>query len=219
MNDVANTFLLIYASLFPIVNPVGGAPIFLAATRYCTKAERNALARRVATNSFLLLFGSMFVGSHVLQFFGIALPVVSVAGGLVVSAFAWRLLHASADRFDQRSPRSPDEPVTPAEAFYPLTMPLTVGPGSISVAVTLGSQRPMEAMPASELALLAGAAALGLLAVALTIYVCYRFAEKTAATIGEAATNVIVRLTAFILLCIGIQIIWKGYTGLTQIAT
>ncbi len=72
---------MIYASLFPIVNPVGGAPLFLAATRYCTKAERNALARRVATNSFLLLFGSLFVGSHVLQFFGIALPVVSVAGG------------------------------------------------------------------------------------------------------------------------------------------
>ena len=57
------------------------------------------------------------------------------------------------------------------------------------------------------------------LAIALTIYVCYRFAETTASTIGEAATNVIVRLTAFILLCIGIQIVWKGYNGLIQIAT
>jgi multiple antibiotic resistance protein len=219
VNDVANTFLLIYASLFPIVNPVGGAPIFLGLTRYLTNAERAGLARRVAINSFLLLFCSLFVGSHVLEFFGIALPVVSVAGGLVVSAFAWRLLHANIERVDHRAARSGDEPVAPTDSFYPLTMPLTVGPGSISVAITLGSQRPTESMDYTQMILLGAAAVLGLVAIALTIYLSYRFAEKTAATIGESATNVIVRLTAFILLCIGIQIIWRGYNGLSGIAT
>lgn len=219
MNDVANTFLLIYASLFPIVNPVGGAPIFLGLTRYLSDEERRSLAARVAINSFLLLFCSLFVGSHVLEFFGIALPVVSVAGGLVVSAFAWKLLHANIERVDHRGARSGDAPVAPTDSFYPLTMPLTVGPGSISVAITLGSQRPTEGMTYSQLVLLGGAAVMGLVAIAVTIYLSYRFAEKTAATIGESATNVVVRLTAFILLCIGIQIIWKGYSGLTQIAT
>ncbi len=218
MNDFANTFLLVYASLFPIVNPVGGAPIFLGLTRYLSDAERARLARSVAINSFLLLFCSLFVGSHVLEFFGIALPVVSVAGGLVVSAFAWRLLHASAERFDQRLDRTSGEPVAPTDSFYPLTLPLTVGPGSISVAITLGSQRP-AGLDHADMVTVVAAATLGLLAIAATIYLSYRFAEKTAATIGESATNVIVRLTAFILLCIGIQIIWKGYSGLTQIAT
>ncbi len=74
-------------------------------------------------------------------------------------------------------------------------------------------------MDYTQMVLLGAAAVLRILAIALTIYLSYRFAEKTAATIGESATNVIVRLTAFILLCIGIQIIWKGYNGLSGIAT
>ena len=92
MGEIVNSFLLVYAALFPIVNPVGSAPIFLGLTRGSSKDERNVLARRVAINGFFLLLGSLFVGSHVLEFFGITLPVVRIAGGLVVSAFAWKLL-------------------------------------------------------------------------------------------------------------------------------
>src|SRR6516164_5808538 len=93
VNLFANTFLLIYAGLFPIVNPIGGGPIFLNMTRPWSVSEREALARRVAVNSFLLLVGALFIGSHVLAFFGITLPVVRVAGGFMVSAFGWKLLH------------------------------------------------------------------------------------------------------------------------------
>lgn len=218
MNDIANTFLLVYAGLFPIVNPVGGAPIFLSLTRHCTTRERNTLARKVAINGFLLLLGSLFVGSHVLQFFGITLPVVSIAGGLVVSAFAWRLLHANVERVEPRAAEPGSALAAPVDSFYPLTLPLTVGPGSISVAITFGSQRPAAGMDYAELAILGGAATAGLAAIALTIYVCYRFAERIRATLGDSGTNVLVRLTAFILLCIGIQIVWNGYKGLRAFA-
>ena len=102
MTDFFNAFLLVYAGLFPVINPIGGAPIFLGLTSSCQEAERNALARRVAINSFLLLAGSMFVGSHLLVFFGITLPVVRVAGGLVLIAFGWKLLHNGAELEDQR---------------------------------------------------------------------------------------------------------------------
>jgi multiple antibiotic resistance protein len=95
-------------------------------------------------------------------------------------------------------------------------MPLTVGPGSIAVAITLGSQRPRVDLPA--VALLAGAAVAGLIAIAVTIYVCYRFAEGTVQVLGQNGTNVLVRLSAFILLCIGIQILWYGYSTLADIA-
>ena len=91
-NTLANAFLLVYAGLFPIVNPIGGAPIFLGLTRECTDQERNALALRVTLNSFFLLLGSLFVGSYVLEFFGITLPIVRIAGGLVVTATGWNLL-------------------------------------------------------------------------------------------------------------------------------
>ena len=218
VNDFVNTFLLVYAGLFPIVNPVGGAPIFLGLTRHCTDAERHALSGRVAVNGFFLLLGSLFVGSHVLEFFGITLPVVRIAGGLVVTAFGWKLLQAGEEPDDRRAADTAGNPLAPTDAFYPLTMPLTVGPGSISVAITLGSQRPKEATDLAHLALLGGAAVAGLIAIAVTIFVCYRFAERIVAALGENGTNVLVRLSAFILLCIGIEIIWNGYSALAGIA-
>jgi multiple antibiotic resistance protein len=213
MAEVANVFLLVYAGLFPIINPFGGAPIFLSATAGRSTAQRNALARGVAVNSFLLLVGSMFVGSHVLEFFGITLPVVRVAGGLVVSVFAWKLLQSGAD-LDGPRLAAPERPHSDDESFYPLTMPLTVGPGSISVAIALGSQRPLQTQEWVQLALLGGAALAALLAIAATIYVCYRFADRVIARLGSRGTNVVVRLSAFILLCIGIQILWTGYSAL-----
>src|SRR3954467_1227546 len=133
MNDFANAFLLVYAGLFPILNPIGSAPIFLGLTSACSEAERNALAGRVGINSILLLAGSMFIGTHLLVFFGTTLPVVRIAGGLVLIAFAWRLLHHGAELEEQRSSQASGQ-ATAVDSFYPLTMPLTVGPGSIAVA-------------------------------------------------------------------------------------
>ncbi len=214
MSDVINSFLLIYAGLFPIVNPVGGAPIFLGLTPGLTQAERNAIARRVAVNGFCLLLGSLLVGSHVLEFFGITLPIVRIGGGLVVVAFAWRLLDANTVSTEQRSAGGAARPIPPIDAFYPLTMPLTVGPGSMSVAITLGSQRPKVPESLAHLALLGGGAVAGLMVMALTIYLCYRFADRIVAALGASGTNVLMRLSAFILLCIGIQIMWNGYSAL-----
>jgi multiple antibiotic resistance protein len=211
MQEAANIFLLVYAGLFPIVNPVGGAPIFLALTHHNSDEVRRSLARRVAVNGFVLLLGSLFVGSHVLVFFGITLPVVRIAGGLAVASFAWRLLRDGAAAADDRNEA---HQCTTVDAFYPLTMPLTVGPGSIAVAIALGAQRPQEATGLLDILLLASAASVGLAAIALTIFVCYRFAGQMVAFLGTSGINVMIRLTAFILLCIGIQIIWSGYSAL-----
>jgi multiple antibiotic resistance protein len=213
LNAFADTFLLTYASLFPIVNPIGSAPIFLSLTRRYTGEERQALARRVAINSFLLLLGSLFVGSHVLAFFGITLPVVRIAGGLVVTAFGWKLLHAGETPDILRKPDSGGVTRGPSDAFYPLTMPLTVGPGSIAVAVTLGSQRP-NAVDVPHLAIIGGAAIGGLLAISATVYVAYRFAERMVRLLGEGGLKVMIQLSAFILLCIGVEIVWSGWSAL-----
>jgi multiple antibiotic resistance protein len=213
LGDFVNSILLVFAGLFPIVNPVGDAPIFLTLTRHSGMRERHLLASKVAINSFILLTGSLFLGSYVLVFFGITLPVLRIAGGLVVTAFGWKLLHAG-DNPDERDDDA--QPNIAIDAFYPLTMPLTVGPGSISVAITLGTQRPAGEQNMTELATLALAGVLGLAAVALSIYVCYRFAETIISVLGERGTDVVMRLSAFILLCIGIQIIWNGYSSLVH---
>jgi multiple antibiotic resistance protein len=213
MTAFANAFLLVFAGLFPILNPVGTAPIFLALTSSCTEAERTALARRVAINSVLLLAGSMFIGSYLLVFFGITLPVVRIAGGLVLTAFGWKLLHDGVEREDNRSSEAKSHS-TAIDSFYPLTMPLTVGPGSIAVAIGLGSQRPEGSLTLSQVALLGGSAIAGVVALTFTVYVCYRFAKRTTALLGENGVNVVIRLSAFILLCIGIQVLWTGYSTL-----
>jgi multiple antibiotic resistance protein len=213
MTAYANAFLLVYAGLFPILNPIGTAPVFLGLTSSCTEDERSALARRVAINSVLLLAGSMFIGSYLLVFFGITLPVVRIAGGLVLIAFGWKLLHSGVEPEDKRSIGTTRHS-TAIDAFYPLTMPLTVGPGSIAVAIGLGSQRPEGALKLWQLALLAGSILAGIVALTFTVYVCYRFAERLLALLGENGVNVIIRLSAFILLCIGIQVLWTGYSAL-----
>jgi multiple antibiotic resistance protein len=209
LNAISNAFFLVYAALFPIVNPIADAPLFLGLTQFCTDAQRILLARRIALNSFFLLVGSLFIGSHVLEFFGISLPVVRIGGGLVVTAFGWKLLNSGPEASDTEAVATETLP----DAFYPLTMPLTVGPGSMSVAITLGSQRP-KAASLEQLALLACSAIAGIAAIAITVYFSYRFAQRLVKLLGPHGTQVVVRLSAFILLCIGIQIFWSGWSDL-----
>src|SRR5271154_1683928 len=146
--EVAKNILLIVSALFPIVNPLGGSPIFLALTRDSPAPIRMILARRVAMNSFILLVASFLIGSHILAFFGISIPVVQVGGGLVVISTGWALL---SKKDEQERHGQVQKSVNPLDvfrnAFYPLTLPLTVGPGSIAVAITLGANEPRHLGP------------------------------------------------------------------------
>jgi len=211
--DLLREVLLIVGALFPIVNPLGGAPVFLSLTRDVSASVRCMLARKVAINGFILLLVSIFIGTHILAFFGISLSVVQVGGGLVVISTGWKLLHHSADEDTARRRMSTVE--ASKQAFYPLTLPLTVGPGSISVAITVGANRP-QGSAMTAVALLG--ALLGATIVALSIYLCYRFAGQIARALGEAAMNVILRLSSFILICIGVQIVWNGVQTMLKTA-
>jgi multiple antibiotic resistance protein len=208
---ILKSCLVVLTALFPIVNPLGNTPIFLSLTPGYSSEARTILSRKIALNSFWLLTGSMLIGSHILSFFGISIPVVQVGGGFVVISTGWSLLQ---QREDEHSRSQAQKKITSRDianrAFYPLTLPLTVGPGSISVALTLGVN---EAPQRSNLVRLI-AAIIGPALVALTIYLSYRFAERIARVLGETAMNVIVRLTSFILLCIGVQIVWGGIRAL-----
>jgi multiple antibiotic resistance protein len=215
LGDLAKNTLLLVGALFPIVNPIGNTPIFLSLTRGLSAGGRAALARMIALNGLILILTSIFIGTHILAFFGISLPVVQVGGGLVVISTGWALLRQSND--DQAdgkdSPRECNEADYSRQAFYPLTLPLTVGPGTISVAITVGANRP----EGSEWrwTLIAGML-LGSLLIAASIYVSYRFAERIGRTLGDSAMNVIIRLSSFILVCIGVQILWNGLSTLLR---
>jgi multiple antibiotic resistance protein len=91
------TALLIIGALFPIVNPLGNVPIFLSLTEGFTSDTRTVLARKISLNGFVLLAVSILIGTHILAFFGISLPVVQVGGGMVVISTAWSLLNRKDD--------------------------------------------------------------------------------------------------------------------------
>lgn len=214
MNGVLTAFLLTFAGLFPIVNPFEAAPFFLGLTAGLSTAERTVLARKAAINGFALLLGSMVLGPWLLEFFGIELPVVRIAGGLVVTALGWKLL-SQESWSDHGSTGMSQGEERKVGSFYPLTMPLTVGPGSMSVAITIGSRKPVSEIHLADIAEHAIGALAGVVAIAITIYIAYRFAESFARLLGATGLEVMVRLSAFILMCIGIEIIWTGYSALT----
>src|ERR1700692_3395885 len=155
MGVALTTLLLAFGALFSIVNPLSGAFIFFGATHELDPRVRTQVSRWVAIYSFSIVTVSLYVGAYVLSFFGISIPVLRVAGGIVVAMSGWRMLNEP-DATEQRrsetpSPRSIHVP-TSRLAFYPLTMPLTTGPGTISVAISLGAGRP-SGFHASSLAL------------------------------------------------------------------
>jgi len=207
--QTVRSIILIVSALFPIVDPLGGSPIFLSLTSQYLPAARRALSRQIAINSFFLLVGSYVIGTHILAFFGISLPAVQVGGGLVVISTGWTLLKRRDEDERDAVHRNAHHQEAFHQAFYPLTLPLTVGPGSISVAVTLGANAAHSGF--NILAILA--AIVGSAVIALTIFLCYGFADRLARMLGVTAMTVIVRLTSFLLVCIGVQIVWNGVSA------
>ena len=216
MLEAAKSLLLILSAIFPIVDPIGGSPFFLALTGEYSSDARKALSWRIAVDSFVLLVGSYFVGTYILAFFGISLPVVQVGGGMVLIAMGWATLMES----DEACDRSTRKGLAPQDvfhrAFYPLTLPLTVGPGSISVAITLGANAAHRhtLQPLTILTALVGFAL-----IAVSIFVCYGFADRLARTLGQTAMTVITKLSSFLLVCIGVQIGWNGVKELLESVT
>jgi multiple antibiotic resistance protein len=206
--EALKTTILVISALFPIVNPLGGSPIFLALTREYSAPARRMLARQIAVNSFILLIASLFTGTHVLAFFGISLPVVQVGGGLIVISTGWSLLKQKEEDDDRgKAHREMDPQDIFRHAFYPMTLPLTVGPGSISVAITLGANAARH-LP-QNLPDIIGAV-IGSALIALSVFVCYGFADRLARLLGATGMTVIMRLSSFLLVCIGVQIFWNG---------
>jgi multiple antibiotic resistance protein len=188
------------------------APIFLSMTADLPAHGRHVLARKVALNAFLLLIAAMVLGSHILGFFGISIPIVRVAGGLLVIANGWRLINAEDTTHDATpSPRDASEREIGRRAFYPLTFPLTTGPGSVSVAVTLGARLTENG---AGLDLISEVVAVAI--VAATVFLSYRFASRLVHSLGPTGTSVFLRLSSFILLCIGVAIFWSGLEALIR---
>jgi multiple antibiotic resistance protein len=212
-------FALGFSALLPLINPLGSALIFLGLVGAAPIDIYRGLARRIAINTVIFLAVIQLIGSYLLGFFGISLPIVQVSGGIVIAMIAWALLNQPDSTPSPEKTEAAAPAVTPAEidslqqkAFYPFTFPITAGPGCIVVMLTLSvhtEQTTLEDKVLAHVGLF-----IAILLLSALIYLCYAYAPKIARTISPATAHGILRVVAFILLCIGVQIAWNGLSDL-----
>jgi multiple antibiotic resistance protein len=214
-----NYFVLSFSALLPLINPLGSALIFLSLVGPAPIPVYHSLARRIAINTVLFLVTIDLVGSALLRFFGISLPIVQVSGGLVIAAIAWSLLNQeSTDPSSEKMQAAAQMQTTDfigdlrQKTFYPFTFPITAGPGCIVVMLTLAAHTPQR--PISDNLFAHAGLLLAILVLCLSVYLCYAHAHRIAHRISPSTAHGILRVIAFILLCIGVQIAWNGLVPL-----
>ena len=197
-----------------MVNPIGDAPIFLSLTRSYPPSAQKVLARKIAGYGFALLAVSFLFGSEILSFFGITLGVIQITGGLIVASTGWSLLNQQVAASSEEEASATLEDAL-QHAFYPLTLPITVGPGCISIAITLGAHLRHQAGAGFEHGYPRHflAALLGMFLLCVLVWVCYANANRLVKMLGTSGTNIVTRLSAFILMAIGVQIMWNGVSS------
>jgi multiple antibiotic resistance protein len=214
------SFLLAFSALLPLINPLGSALVFLGLVGDAPAAVYRSLARRIAINTIIFLAIIELLGSALLNFFGISLPIVQFSGGIVIAAMAWGLLNepdASANtRNKQEELEVRNEPDTRAleqKAFYPFTFPVTAGPGTLVVTLTLTAHASEDQGITHNVANHLGIFLAALVLSAL-VYLCYAYAPAITRKIPPSTAHGFLRVVAFILLCIGVQIAWNGLSVL-----
>lgn len=209
--QLLHAVLLIVGALLPVVNPPGNVPIFLNLTQGCDEATRRDLARHIAAYSFALLLGSMLLGTLVLRLFDLSVAALQVAGGAVVCALGWNLLHYEPRAEDTRTDPEQARQVALGRAFYPLTLPVSVDAGVIAVAITLGAH---HGQTLQDRLMQLIAAVLGSTVIAASLLLVYRYAGRVSRWIGTKGMEVMLRLSALLVLSIGVQIVWNGVKSL-----
>ncbi|HVZ07766.1 MarC family protein [Rhodopila sp.] len=206
MQSAVNAFLLGFPALFSIVNPISGALIFQQMTGHLPQPEQARLARQVAVNCLIVMIAALWAGSYVLAFFGISLAALRVAGGSVVALTGWTLMNAP-DKREEHKQEQASHAGGEDIALFPLTVPITTGPGSVAVAIALGAGHPwgLSHLLLYELGLTTAAVALSGI-----IWLFYRSAERVTGMMGPNGRRTVTRVAAFLLLCIGVQILISG---------
>ncbi len=212
-------FALGFSALLPLVNPLGSAFVFLGLVGLAPISTYRSLARKIALNTIIFLVVIALVGSSLLAFFGISLPIMQVSGGIVIAMIGWSLLNQKDSAPSPEKTQAALPAVTEAEisslkgkAFYPFTFPITVGPGSLVVMLTLSIHAKQPAL--AQTALAYAGLLIAILVLSASVYLCYAYAPKIVHSISPTTAHGILRVVAFILFCIGIQITWNGLSDL-----
>ena len=203
LTSLLREFLFGFGTLFAIINPYGLSFVFLDRTKSLSDTERRVLARHVAISAFGVLVVSLFAGAVILRFFGISLPALRIGGGLVVAVSGWQMLHEKPPPEGQASVAPPSSEALKRMIIFPLTIPLTTGPGTIATAIALSANQPAAIQGALVSLIVA-------IAISITILNAYTYSGSMARLFGREGTYTVTRISAFLLLCVGVQIMLTG---------
>lgn len=201
LGSLASSFL----SLFPIANPVGAIPLFYSLTANDTPGYRGRQARWTAINVVWILIIFLVAGRLILEFFGISLGVLKIAGGLLVSHTAWEMVTVR-----QRLSKTEDREAADKEdiSFIPMAIPLVSGPGAIGVVISQGAQTHdwIHYLGCS----------LGIALLGIALYLCLMLGEPAIEALGSNGIGALNRVLGFFILAIAVQLIADGILALLQ---
>jgi multiple antibiotic resistance protein len=217
--ELWESFLIAFSALLPLINPLGTALVFLGLVGEAPAQTYRSLARKIAINNVIFLVIIELLGTVILHFFGISLPIVQVSGGIVIVAIGWSVLNEADDSPVSRDKSAgihmnPDASFAALQdkAFYPFTFPITSGPGTLVVTLTLATRD--EGGGLTQNLLRHGGLFLAIVVLSVLVYVCYANAPRITRAIPQPTVHGILRVVAFILMCIGMQIAWNGLSAL-----
>lgn len=210
-----NSFLIAFSVLLPLINPLGSALVFLPLVGDAPPQVYRSLARRIAINNIIFLAVIELLGATILNFFGISLPIVQLSGGIVIAAMGWSVLNERDARANSRNKEEETEARDETRAvylqqqsFYPFTFPITSGPGTLVALLTLTARTSSKVISKDVLTHLG--IFLAVVVLSVLVYFCYAYSPKITRVIPASTAHGILRVVAFILLCIGVQIAWNG---------
>ena len=213
------SFLIAFSVLFPLINPLGSALVFLGLAGEAPPAVYRSLARKIAVNNIVFLTIIELLGATILNFFGISLPIVQLSVGIVIAAMGWSVLNEKDARANVRNKEEESEVRDETRtryleqgAFYPFTFPVTSGPGTLVALLTLTAHISNREISRDVLAHVG--IFLAVVVLSVLVYFCYAYAPKITKIIPPSTAHGILRVVAFILLCIGVQIAWNGFAVL-----
>jgi multiple antibiotic resistance protein len=209
------SFLIAFSVLLPLINPLGSALVFLGLAGEAPPAVYRSLARTIAINNIIFLTIIELSGAAILNFFGISLPIVQLSGGIVIAAMGWSVLNERDARAISRNKQEETEVrddtrtrLLEQDAFYPFTFPVTSGPGTLVALLTLTAHI-SDRVVSNDIVAHVGVF-LAVVVLSVLVYFCYAYAPKITRVIPPSTAHGILRVIAFILVCIGVQIAWNG---------
>lgn len=206
-------------TLFPVVNPIGTAFILNPYFDNLTRKERKNAVKKIAVYAFIICTVTLFAGHWILELFGISIPVIQLAGGIMICKMGWESLSADSDSTESQV-KAAHTAVAVASSrlqdklFYPITFPVTTGAGTISVLFTLGARSSDETT--RDYLMNTGALMIAIIVICVLIYIFYVNTKTLIQYMGPKGENVVNRISAFLIFCVGLQIAVNGIKALMQ---